>query len=83
MSTPAPPSTESSVSAPTPSFAARESLPPSPLTWKRSVAVSSVNGTRFVPLELDPAGVGLEGERVAEGGRAVDLGAVVAGVAVR
>ena len=35
------------------------------------------------PLELDAARLGIEGEHVAEGGRAVDLGRVVAGSAVR
>ena len=36
------------MSAPTPSFAVTESFPPRPLTSKRSVAASNVNGPRFV-----------------------------------
>ena len=83
MSTPAPPSTDSSVSAPTPSFAVSESSPPRPLTWKRSVDASSVNGLEVRPLELDAPGVRLEAEHVASRRRAVDFGAVVAGVAVQ
>ena len=58
MSAPVPPSTESSVAAPTPSFAVTESLPPSPLTWKRSVAASNVNGPRFVRRSLTPPATG-------------------------
>ena len=58
MSTPAPPSTDSSVSAPTPTFAVTESLPPRPLTSKRSVAASNVNGPRFVRVSLTPPPTG-------------------------
>ena len=58
MSAPAPPSTDSSVSAPTPSFAVTESLPPRPLTSKRSVTASNVNGPRFVRRSLTPPGTG-------------------------
>ena len=84
MSAPAPPSTDSSVSAPTPSFAVTESSPPRPLTSKRSVAASNVNGPRFVRRSLmRPADDRLEREHVAERRRAVDLGDVVAGVADR
>src|SRR5437763_8585343 len=57
-SSPTPPSTLSSVSAPTPSAAVTESFPPSPLTWKRSVSVSSVKGTRLVRWNLTPPGSG-------------------------
>jgi hypothetical protein len=58
VAAPAPASTDSCVSAPTPAFAETESLPPSPLTWKCSVAVSSVNATRFVRWNLTPPGSG-------------------------
>ena len=83
VSAPAPPSTDSSVNAPTPSFAVIESFPPRPLTSKRSVAASNVNGPIRPPQPDGAADDGIEGEDVAERRRAVDLGHVVAGVAVR
>ena len=58
VSLPAPPSTDSSVSAPTPSLEVRVSSPPRPLTWMRSVAVSSVNGTRLVRWNFTPPASG-------------------------
>ena len=84
VSTPAPPSTDSSVSAPTPAFAVTESLPPRPLTSKRSVAASNVNRPRFVRRSLTvPPATGSRVNTSPSVGAPLTSDAVVAGVAVR